>query len=268
MKYETLLDRILLRISGPDSIKFLQNLTTNDLLQNNKWVYSYFLSPQGRYLFDFFSYYYDGIFLLDIDKSQQELFLAKLKLYKMRSKVEIELLEDKQVVYSYDTIDSKITGRDPRYYKLGLRSIIDSSSPVLEHSEKELYLSDKYSYTIPDGVTDLEFDKSFPQEFGAEQLNALSYSKGCYVGQEVISRTKYQGVIRKRVCKITSSDNSALQLSKNDLILSPSADKIGKICSCYNGTAIALIRLTEANELFTRGLVNDINVNIVIAEWY
>jgi folate-binding protein YgfZ len=82
-------------------------------------------------------------------------------------------------------------------------------------------------------------EKSFPIEYGAEQLNAISYTKGCYVGQEVVSRTKYQGVIRKSVMKI---EFSYPYIASTDRDIFQNQKKIGHICSSYGVKAIALIR--------------------------
>ncbi|MEY4464213.1 MAG: tRNA-modifying protein YgfZ [Pseudomonadota bacterium] len=203
-------------------------------------------------------------------------------------------------------IDTLITARDPRYNLLGFRSInelnviprldrgiqktikqnqIPRSSRGMTGAEsahattspresgnpdsfnKKLYLEDKYNFAIIDGVEDLTFDKSIPVLYGCEELNGVSYDKGCYVGQEVISRAKYQGVIRRKIYKITSKEDLS-SLVKDEEILADN-DKIGVICSSYRNKAIALVReekYLSNNE--ANSTVKGIKVKLSLASWY
>ncbi|KJV91206.1 glycine cleavage T-C-terminal barrel domain protein [Rickettsia amblyommatis str. Darkwater] len=116
-------------------------------------------------------------------------------------------------------------------------------------------------------MEDLITDKSIPNMYGAEELNAISFDKGCYVGQEVISRTKYQGVIRRKIYKITA-DEDLSSLVKDEEILVDN-NKIGVICSNYHNKAIALIReekyLADKEADVT---VKGIKINLSLAPWY
>ncbi|CAN7943512.1 unnamed protein product, partial [Ixodes pacificus] len=236
--YEILSNREVIKIIGLDSVKFLQNLITNDIKKNN-YCYTYLLNNQGRYLFDFFVYVpnLEEIYL-DIDKSNKAALIEHLNFYKFRSKIQIIDCSEK-VIYSHQKldIDTLVTSRDPRYTMLGFRSIYDGDPASFN---EKLYLEDKYNFAIIDGVEDLITDKSIPNMYGAEELNAISFDKGCYVGQEVISRAKYQGVIRRKIYKITA-DEDLSSLVKDEEILADN-DKIGVICSSYRNKAIALIR--------------------------
>ena len=271
--YEILNNRKIIKIAGLDSVKFLQNLTTNDINKSN-YCYTYLLNNQGRYLFDFFVYIHNlEEIYIDIDEKSKTALIDHLNFYKFRSKIEIIDCKDKyKIAYSHQELnmDSLVTARDPRYNLLGFRSITLSQSchsRVGGNLSKKLYLKDKYNFAIVDGVDDLASGESIPVIYGAEELNTISYDKGCYVGQEVISRAKYQGVIRRKIYKIKAEEDLS-SLVKNEEIIT-TKDKIGIICSSYQNKAIALIR--EEKYLANEGediTVGGIKVGLSLAPWY
>ena len=127
--YEILSNREIIKIIGLDSVKFLQNLVTNDICKSS-YCYTYLLNNQGRYLFDFFVYVHklEEIYL-DIDKSNKAALIEYLNFYKFRSKIQIiDCSEEYKIVYSHQKldIDTLVTSRDPRYSMLGFRSILSS----------------------------------------------------------------------------------------------------------------------------------------------
>ena len=91
---------------------------------------------------------------------------------------------------------------------------------------------DKYKYSIIDGYLDLVYERSIPIEYGAEELNAIDYNKGCYVGQEVISRVKYQGIVRKKIFKLQFGTEFAFK-EHDPKITDLNGDKLGIMCSHY-----------------------------------
>lgn len=267
MNYEILKDRDLILIDGSDNLKFLQSLTTNDIGVEGQLVYSYLLSPQGRYLFDFFTYY-DGIKIwLDIASADSAALQKRLNMYKMRSDVQVTSLSDTRVIYSDAVLDNVISYQDPRFSALGYRSFVERSSKVSGDLAEGLYIKHKYEHIIPDGVSEMTKDKSFPQEFGAEELNAISFTKGCYVGQEVISRTKYQGVVRKKLFKLDVE--SAEQFLEQDAVIYQNNNRIGKICSHFGNIAIAQIR-TNLYDNSTQNITvgEGCHANVSLAKWY
>lgn len=243
---QLLKNRAILSVTGNDALIFLQNLTTNDL-SGNSYSYNYLLSPQGRYLYDFFvlKFSYSKLFI-DIDFSSSQFLLKKLNLYKLRSNIEInDVTSEYCILYSKEKL--KITDKiifsyqDPRFFRLGFRSLVKSGYiNMLELVNDDLYVKDKYEFTIPDGVNDLIFDNSLASHFGAEELSAISFSKGCYVGQEVISRMKYQGTARKKLFKISCGTKIALKELGAE-ITDLQGEKIGIFCSSYNNLGIALL---------------------------
>lgn len=243
---ELLKNRSILCISGKDSLEFLQNIVTNDL-NNNSYSYNYLLSPQGRYLYDFFvlKLFTDQLFI-DIDSISAPSFLQRLTLYKLRREVEIKnLTSEYSVLYSKEKLKNNegiiASNRDPRFSKLGFRTILKTSFiNKLELTGDESYVHDKYEFTIPDGLNDLIADSSLVPQFGAEELSAVSFSKGCYIGQEVISRAKYQGVARKKLFKLVSDKKIAFYNVGTE-ILDLRGEKIGIFCSSYDKCGIGLL---------------------------
>ncbi len=251
-------NRSLVKITGEDSAKFLQNLVTNNVL-SKKTIYAMMLSAQGRFLFDMFIIPIEEGFLLDISSTTKDIFLQKLNMYKINMKVSIEEF-DRKIGYSQTAINAEISYQDPRYEKLGYRFITEDN--IVADNSYEL---DKYKYTIPDGGVDLLYDKAMPQEYGAEELHAISYNKGCYVGQEVISRTKTQGQVRKKIYKLTAS--IALDHIPHGTEIISNEKKIGIFCSGLGNIGIGLIREENIEQNLTI-FVDKIEVKIERAEWY
>ena len=241
---ELLENRSVIKIYGPDAEKFLQGQTTNDIIKN-QYSYNFILNNQGRYLFDFYVFRENNeIFYIDIHNDSADKFLKRLSMYKLRSALDLEnVSSDFSVLYSKEQVKNTLLSlQDPRSSKLGFRSIIKQDN--IDQSKnylKNLYLADKYDMAIIDGDVDLEYEKSIPIEYGADNFNAIDYKKGCYIGQEVISRAKYQGVIRKKIYKLNFGTEIAL-ISKGAVITDLDGNKIGIVCSCYEKIAIAQLR--------------------------
>ncbi|MCC8372442.1 MAG: folate-binding protein [Rickettsia endosymbiont of Pseudomimeciton antennatum] len=269
--YEILTNRAIIEVSGDDAMNFLHNLITNDI-KNNDYCYSYALNNQGRYLFDFFVLKLSATrFFIDININQSDLFKNHLVQYKLRAKIEVNDLSNAyQVIYSKQQLQFN-SYRDPRYNQLGFRSIVNKDDFLTTTATEYLYQQDKYNFAIVDGHEDLIANRSIPIEYGAEELNAISYTKGCYIGQEVISRTKYQGVVRKKIFKLSvnidSINTGSLDISKNDEVIANNT-KIGVVCSSYKNMAIALIREDEYYSLNNTVIaVKNLSVSLCVPPW-
>ena len=228
--------RNIIKISGKDSKDFLQGLITNDINQNETF-YSLILSSTGRYIFDFFITQKDNSYYIEIEEDDSDIFIKKLTMLRLRKEVDIEDLSNIFLfTYTKNPItNSFITYRDPRYLKLGYRNILykeDKSDCGID----DLYMEDKFKYSIPDGTYDLIKEKSFPQEFGLDRLYAINFKKGCYVGQESISRIRTQGVIRKKIFKIVSEINLDNFINLNILY---EGEKVGVVTSFKKNVGIS-----------------------------
>jgi len=249
--------RSVIEITGNDRLSFIQNLVTNDIDSKEQYQYAMMLSPGGRFLFDLFILKESDRLILDISQSTQSLLMDKLELYTINQDVEITEVKAK-VYYSRQRLNNSY--KDPRHKDLGYRLLTNDN--ILEDDNS--YIEDKYRYSIPDGGIDLLFDKAMPQEYGAEEMGAISYSKGCYVGQEVISRTKHQGQVRKKIYSIKAEAD--LSSFKHSTPIMQNENKVGIFLSGYMGEGIALIREINFNGL--EASIDNMPITLKQAIWY
>ncbi len=179
-------------------MSFLQSLISNDitLLEQQDCVYSCFLTPQGKFLYDFFiTETKDDALLLDCEGGERLQSLTKLlSMYKLRADVTIETKDNIDV---YTIIGAEHGTKDPRHPDIGYRSFQKPEGL----NEKPFEEWDKYriTLTIPDGSRDMIPNKSTLSEGNIDKLNGLSYDKGCYIGQELTARMHYRGLAKKHL---------------------------------------------------------------------
>lgn len=220
-------NRKILIISGVDAENFLQQLLTNDIRKiDNSLQYNLLLSPQGKLLHDFFILKaVENEYWLDCNIEAIEDIIEIFGKYKLGSKVEFS-------INSSIFVSSTINGYpDPRHPSLPFRTYL--THPIDEIIEDQhIY----YELSLPKLYIDFESGKYFPFEVGFNNFNAISHTKGCYIGQEVITRTHHRGVIRKKIYKIHSNSNLK---SNSELYLDNR--KVGVILSVYGNKALALL---------------------------
>ncbi|MEM7461845.1 MAG: folate-binding protein YgfZ [Pseudomonadota bacterium] len=207
--YARLRDRALLQISGNDAEKLLQGIVTCDVeeLKTGTANFGALLTPQGKVLFDFFLIRTTNGFLIDIDASLAEDFVKRLNFYKLRADVTIENAADELEVYAIwngepDDIDG-IEAIDPRLSAMGSR-LYGQHAPEGNESD---YNAHRIELGIPEGGKDYEYGKVFPHEVLMDQFGGIDFAKGCYVGQEVVSRMQHRGKIRTRMLGVRSDEN-------------------------------------------------------------
>jgi tRNA-modifying protein YgfZ len=186
-------DRAIIEISGDDRKKFLQGLLTNDInkASEKNLIYSAMLNSQGRFLYDFFIFEDGEKLVLDCLAVRRDEIIQKLNFYKLRAKAVIAKNDKLLVVQNFFQGQFK----DPRHAELGFRTY---SQDILQTSENS-YHAKRISLKIAESEHDLTYEKSFILEFGFDDLNAIDYQKGCYIGQELTARTHYTGQIRKKL---------------------------------------------------------------------
>jgi hypothetical protein len=253
-------DRCFIEISGDDRKKFLQGLITNDinLASENNLIYSAMLNAQGRFLYDFFIFENNAKLYLDCHQARCNEIIKKLNFYKLRSKVEVKKNTELFVAQSFEglsiaTSEDYFIFVDPRHNLLGQRFYY--SKIVAENfsiEEEAFYHFIRISNKIAEGEYDLTCEKSFILEFGFNEITAINYQKGCYVGQELTARTHYRGEIRKKIFYIKiSTKNTMENVIKNSGIYLEERE-VGIILSSvfYNNElhALALIRIPEDQE--------------------
>ena len=264
-------DRGVLYINGSDTNEFLQNLITNDIYKVNdkNSCYASLLTPQGKYLYDFIVVKHKNGFFLDCEKTIAEELYKKMISYKLRSKVEILNLSNEFVVaaFSYSKF-LKFEGAqdlsgfttkyredpvflDPRNKKLGGRLIINLEKLYLslkklnlKSEDPDIYYDCSFNLGIPQIETNLLKEKLFGIECNFEELNAIDFKKGCYIGQENTSRIKLKNKLNKRLLPFKILKGS---LNESDPI-TYNKDEIGKalISNNYN---FGLVKLN--NDIFS-----------------
>ncbi len=254
--FSILKNRGVIKISGKDAKPFLQGLITNDInnIGEDKFLYAMMLSPQGRFLYDFFIIKQGDDILLDCPKISMGEITKKFQMYKLRS--EVEIMETDLLVYA--SLTPKVGFfPDPRNFKMGYRSV----SMHEGHGDFIEYEKLRIENVIPDADKDFIFNRSLPLEYGANQLNAIDYKKGCYVGQEVTARTNYRATIRKKLYKFTAVES----LPKEEEI-KVGEYKIGIILGMEGGEGLCLLNVEEYEKFAAdkaEFYVNGINVKIL-----
>ncbi len=230
-------DRGVLYISGSDANEFLQNLITNDIYKVNdkNSCYASLLTPQGKFLYDFIVVKHKNGFFLDCEKSISEELYKKIVSYKLRSKVEILNLSNEFVVATFSNSKflefqeaKNLAGfttkyredpvfLDPRNKELGGRLIINLEKLYLslkklnlKSENPEIYYDYSFNLGIPQLQTNLLKEKLFGIECNFEELNAIDFKKGCYVGQENTSRIKLKNKLNKRLLPFKILNGSLL----------------------------------------------------------
>lgn len=252
-------DRAVLAISGPQARDFLQGLVTNDIvggLAPGSGLYTALLSPQGKILFDFLVTEGDGALLLDVARDRHDALLKKLTMYRLRSKVEIEARDQLGVyvnltghpdnrIVSY--ADRAVTFADPRLVdskdgSLGLRSIGAKAEMPANLPGPRDYHQHRLALGVPE-TEDFGIEKIFALDAGLAELNAISFTKGCYVGQELTSRMKHRATSRKRILTMTAEDPLPAEGA-----MTRGGVEIGELLSSHGHTAFALVRLDRLEE--------------------
>ena len=239
-----LTDRALLCFTGKDVHPFLQGLVTQDItfLSAQDLIYACFLTPQGRFLFDFFIFQKDDAVWLDYEAPRKEELIKKLKLYILRSNV---IISDPLIPYkvyaswAHSLIEPTCfhQGEDPRLPSLGYR--IYTTTSFSECEAFDCYEQHRLSLGIPSASRDLIPETSLLLESNMDELHAISWTKGCYMGQELTSRTKYTLVVRKRLipCHIQEGETAT-----GDVIFD-SGKEVGSVRSMSGSLAMCFLRL-------------------------
>ncbi len=191
-------DRAVIRLSGEARRSFLQGIITQDMdrLAPGAAIFSALLTPQGKILADFFVVETDDALFIDCDTANAPTLTKRLTLYKLRAKVSIDS-DESLCVLAGDTkpsIECATSYLDPRHAKLGWR-MIASSDEVKPASE---YEAKRIAAGVPEFGKDFGPDETFLLDVNYDALNAVSYKKGCFIGQEVSSRMKRKGEARRR----------------------------------------------------------------------
>lgn len=229
-------DRHIFRLSGADTISFLQGLVTNDVSKLNKGlVYAALLTPQGKYMSDFFLVPDGDAVLLDADASQAEMLRTRLGMYKLRADVTIE---DTGLHMHRGLGDAPVDGfADPRHTALGWRAYRDH--PLEDDAVDWTAL--RVEHLVPETGSELTPD-TFILETCFEAINGVDFRKGCYVGQEVTARMKHKTTLRKGLAQVSVSGEAE---PGTDIL--KDGKPAGRLLSRAGDQAIAYLRFDRAS---------------------
>lgn len=271
-----LIDRGIVSLSGYDSTEFLQGLVTNDVatVSADRTIYAALLTPQGKYLHDFFVLRSGDALYLDCDAHRIEDLVRRLSRYRLRAKVTIEDASDRFRLFALFgeaalqrvglTADEGRAGSfadgivfvDPRNAALGGRAVLPGGNGAqrleaagLSPSDRQAYDMLRMSLGIAAGDPEMEPEKSFPMEYGLDTHHGVSFTKGCYVGQEVTVRMKTRGLVRKRLVPVRI-DGSAPQVGAELQIGSKAAGELRAACGA---AGLALVRIDALEQALADG---------------
>lgn len=275
-------DRGVVSVTGEDAEKLLQGIITNDmgLLTTQPALHAGLLTPQGKILFDFFVVRAADGFLLETARDKAAALADRLKLYKLRAKADIrDVSSDYSVAAIWGgTYEPHGRGKapllfaDPRLAAMGARELVTIGSDwALANEEADSATQDEYhahriGLGVPEGGKDYAFGDTFPHEALFDQLAGVSFTKGCYVGQEVVARMQNRGTVRKRVVPV----NGAGALPAPATAIVAGGVEIGTLGSVAGERGLALIRLDRAAEIADRGEMlraGDVPVRIAPPSW-
>ena len=254
---------VIIKVCGENLENFFQNIISNDIKKasNNCLLYSALLNPQGKFLHDFFIKKENNCFLIEVNKNEGENLISVLKSYDLRESFTFSIINRKFVkVFIYDEVikymsDSFIANKyekndhydafmDPRADKLFIRFWIKKGKEVKELNKlkdfsQNLLELHRIKNCIPNSEIDLEKNKSFILNYKFDEISAISFKKGCYVGQENTAKQKYRGKqkYKLKLLKLISGNFPAIN---ENLIISDK--KIGVMKSFAYDYGLALVR--------------------------
>ena len=286
MKAALLPERGIIKVVGDDARKFLHGLVTTDMLGLAPGTarFGALLTPQGKIVADFFvteaPQADGGGFFLDSPRALAVTLVEKLNLYKLRAKVLVEdLTEILGVLAVWDGQDTTkgcaakqgLTYADPRLPALGFRVMIPPHRATAAASElgaalvgAEDYEAHRIALGVPRGGVDFAYGDAFPHEADMDQLGGVDFAKGCYVGQEVVSRIEHRGIARTRAVALRY-DGAA---PASGAPITAGERQVGTMGSAARGRGIALVRLDRVAEAEQTALAaGGIPIRLIKPDW-
>ncbi|MEW6768880.1 MAG: folate-binding protein [Pseudomonadota bacterium] len=261
MKAAFLPDRGVIKVSGEDARRFLDGLVTTDVEKVAPGVarFGALLTPQGKIIADFLiteaSAGQGGGFLLDCAKALSKPLADRLGIYKLRAKVSVENLSDSMGVLAVwdgePAMKPDLAFADPRNEKLGWRILVPEELAEKATAAIGAQLSDATSYEahriacgVPRGGVDFIYNDAFPHEANMDRLHGVDFDKGCYVGQEVVSRMEHRGTARTRIVRMRV-ENGAPEIGT---AIVAGEKPVGTMGSSANELGLALLRIDRAGD--------------------
>lgn len=262
MQVEHRKNRTAIRVSGADATKLLNDVLTGTFVESGGtatwWA---LLSPQGKVQVEGLAGWFDGAFWLDMHESIADYFMKRMRLYKLRADVTFENLKETHAVgwSEVEGSTNSIQHADERASGLGFRHITPSAE-ITEWLAEDTYLSKRIAAGITELGADYETDTLFPHDIAMDLLGGIDFEKGCYIGQEVVSRMKHRGTARRRPVIVSGGNltaGSAITASGRD------AGTLGQV---HNGKAVSVVRLDRFKNL-DEVFVDEARVTLALPTW-
>lgn len=270
MPFAQLKDRALISVSGPDAEHFLQNILTTDLdvLTPGQAKPGALLSPQGKILFDFLiSRAGDNAFRLECRADISDDFVRRLTLYKLRAKVEIAKADQALVTVAWGdestASQSDSTAADTRFANGAVRR---SYGQADERSDLAAWQASRIASGIAESGSDYQLGDAFPHDVLLDETGGVGFKKGCYVGQEVVSRMQHRGTARRRVLIV----QAGLPLPAAGTELTVEGRPVGMLGSNAGTTGLAIARIDRVKAALDAGqpiMAGDVPVAVAIPAW-
>ena len=240
-------------MSGAEARGFLQGLFTCDVerVAPGNPAFGALLTPQGKIIVDFFLSQQGDAFWLDAPAALTADLLKRLRLYRLRAQIELTDLSETMGVGSIWGGDPLPAGAepDPRHPGLGARWIADRATLEGLPDQRAAYEAQRIACGIPQGGADFAYGEAFPHEANMDLIGGVDFKKGCYVGQEVVSRVHHRGTARRRIL----TAELAGQAPAPGAPVMAGEVEVGTLCSSAGAHALASIRLDRAQDAKVAG---------------
>ena len=244
-------DRGVIEVSGEDRVSFLQGLVSNDVADAapGHAVWAALLTPQGKWLADFFIFSDGDRLLLDCERHQAPALLPRLSRFRLRSKVALRAADELCVFAAWDGTppQAAIAAPDPRLVEAGWRLL--STTPLPTTALEVDWVRHRLALGLPDGSLDLEPEKTVLLEAGFDELHGVSWTKGCYMGQELTARTKYRGLVKRRLVPV--SVGGELPLPGTPVLRD--GTEVGSMRSGLGQSGLAVLRIDALHGVLSCG---------------
>lgn len=268
--YILLESRGLVTVGGADRVEFLQGLISNDIrrVAPDRAIWAALLTPQGKYLHDFFVTEMGGSFFLDCERARLMDLGQRLSRYKLRAKVDLGIADGHIVAVlpgkvaldraglpaepgAARAVSGGVLYVDPRLAEAGARAVLpkeggEAALKALGFVPGQLadYERLRLEYGLPDGSRDLVVEKAILLESNFDELHGVDWDKGCYMGQELTARTKYRGLVKKRLVPVDIAGDAP---PPGTQVLMGDKDA-GEMRTALDGKGIALLRLERLDQ--------------------
>jgi len=239
-------DRGALEVAGEDRVAFLQGLVSNDVAEAapGRAVWAALLTPQGKWLADFFVFSDGERLLLDCERAQAPALAARLSRFRLRSRVSLRDVSEEVRVHAgwggaATPEGATVAAPDPRLPEAGWRALAPAPLPGTDATPED-WDRHRLGLGLPDGSRDLAAEQTVLLEAGFDELRGVSWTKGCYMGQELTARTRYRGLLKRRLVPVAVDGPLPL---RGTPVLSPNGAEAGEMRSGRDGLGMALLRL-------------------------